>query len=270
MSACQQPRDADKSQLSAPDAFAQVVGFAPASTPPGSPPPAAFPSWPRTAMVNTATSDGALTGLRRRTPTPSPKARSRACLRCPCPSPPIRHPPAPRRLSGCRGEASAAAAADHPSPQLVCLRAALALPGQPPVGTGGTDPRRAAEPPGQAHRSAGALERPHRRHFPGWHRDGRHTDPRPGTPSQRQPLVIDEAAVGHLASRPSWNCFACEQPWPCANAKIYLVGEYTGNTTALQVYLAGCFHDALCDLTSHGERVPADLYERFLVWAVSR
>ena len=72
--------------------------------------------------------------------------------------------------------------------------------------------------------------------------------------------------VEHIAARPSWDCGTCDQPWPCANAKTDLTDEFAGNSTALSVYLAGCFHDAMNDLTSRGEPTPADLYERFLGW----
>ncbi len=70
----------------------------------------------------------------------------------------------------------------------------------------------------------------------------------------------------HMAARPSWDCSACDQPWPCANAKTNMLDEYAGNLTALTVYLAGCFQDATHELTSHGRSAPVDLYERFLGW----
>lgn len=58
------------------------------------------------------------------------------------------------------------------------------------------------------------------------------------------------SSAGHIAARPSWDCAVCEQPWPCANAKTDLTDEFAGHSTALCVYLAGCFHDAVNDLVS--------------------
>ena len=67
--------------------------------------------------------------------------------------------------------------------------------------------------------------------------------------------------VTHVARRPSWDCTACDQPWPCANAKADLAVEYVGQRTALVVYLAACLVEA-----GEALRHPADLYDRFLGW----
>jgi hypothetical protein len=74
-------------------------------------------------------------------------------------------------------------------------------------------------------------------------------------------------SVEHLYARPAWDCRACKQPWPCANAKTNLLTEFRGFPSVLTVYLSGQMYDALRDLTSHGETMPADLYERFMSWA---
>lgn len=74
-------------------------------------------------------------------------------------------------------------------------------------------------------------------------------------------------SVEHLHSRPDWDCLVCNQPWPCANAKTNLLSEFRGFPSVLAIYLNGQMHDALHDLTSHGELIPADLYERFINWA---
>lgn len=82
--------------------------------------------------------------------------------------------------------------------------------------------------------------------------------------------MTGSVAIEHIAARPSWDCAACGQTWPCANAKVDLLQEFRDHTTALAVYLAGCMHDAACDLTAHGEPTPADLYSRFLGWISQR
>jgi hypothetical protein len=74
-------------------------------------------------------------------------------------------------------------------------------------------------------------------------------------------------SVEHLHARPDWDCRACKQPWPCANAKTKLLTEFREFPSVLTVYLYGQMYDAVVDLTAHGETVPADLYERFLSWA---
>lgn len=70
----------------------------------------------------------------------------------------------------------------------------------------------------------------------------------------------------HLCQRPVWDCRTCGRPWPCANAKSDLLAEFYKFPSVLQIYMSAQMHDALHDLTSHGEPVPADLYQRFLSW----
>ncbi|MGX6607241.1 hypothetical protein ACWKSP_34720 [Micromonosporaceae bacterium Da 78-11] len=71
----------------------------------------------------------------------------------------------------------------------------------------------------------------------------------------------------HLNNRPGWDCRACGQPWPCANAKADLLIEFRKFPSVLRIYMSAQMYDALNDLTSRGEPVPPDLYERFLAWA---
>lgn len=70
----------------------------------------------------------------------------------------------------------------------------------------------------------------------------------------------------HVAARPSWDCRACGQPWPCANAKIHLAEEYALFPTNLIVYLSTAFDEAGGDLADADGHFPVDLYERFLGW----
>jgi hypothetical protein len=70
----------------------------------------------------------------------------------------------------------------------------------------------------------------------------------------------------HLSTRPSWDCLACGQPWPCANAKANLQAEFENFPSVLAIYMSSQMHEALVDLIGHGPIPPADLYDRFLAW----
>ena len=58
--------------------------------------------------------------------------------------------------------------------------------------------------------------------------------------------------TGHTHDRPHWNCRACGQPWPCANAKTDLLAEFHAYPSILKIYMSAQMYDALEDLTSHG------------------
>jgi hypothetical protein len=73
--------------------------------------------------------------------------------------------------------------------------------------------------------------------------------------------------IEHVHARPGWDCRACDEPWPCANAKADLLVEFRSFPSVLAIYMSAQMYDALRDLTSHGEPPPPDLYERFLSWA---
>ena len=47
----------------------------------------------------------------------------------------------------------------------------------------------------------------------------------------------------HVAARPTWDCLVCEQPWPCAIAKVELSEQYT--PTSLNLFLASCWFEAI-------------------------
>ncbi|HEY0000619.1 MAG TPA: hypothetical protein VGB74_09200 [Actinoplanes sp.] len=70
----------------------------------------------------------------------------------------------------------------------------------------------------------------------------------------------------HLQEQPDWDCRVCHQPWPCANAKSDLLAEFGLFPSVLTIYLSAKMYEAASDLTSHGQPVPMDLYERFLSW----
>lgn len=75
-----------------------------------------------------------------------------------------------------------------------------------------------------------------------------------------------QSGQGHSGERPTWDCDACTQPWPCANAKVHLLREFHGYPSVLAVYMSAQMCEAAIDLTAHGAEPPADLYERFLSW----
>jgi hypothetical protein len=76
----------------------------------------------------------------------------------------------------------------------------------------------------------------------------------------------NQSGPSHSGERPTWDCDACTQPWPCANAKDELLQEFHGYPSVLAVYMSAQMCEAVLDLTAHGAEPPADLYERFLSW----
>jgi hypothetical protein len=79
-------------------------------------------------------------------------------------------------------------------------------------------------------------------------------------------MVTGRREADHLRDRPSWDCLACTQPWPCAHAKDELLNEFHRHPSSLTVYMSSYMCEAMNDLTAHGEEPPPDLYERFLSW----
>jgi hypothetical protein len=74
----------------------------------------------------------------------------------------------------------------------------------------------------------------------------------------------------HLPIRPIWLCRACGHPWPCGVARLTLLYEYAGSSTALHIYLASALGEAVRDLYAlnpNDAPSPADIYDRFLSWA---
>jgi hypothetical protein len=69
----------------------------------------------------------------------------------------------------------------------------------------------------------------------------------------------------HVPGRPSWDCEACGEPWPCGPAKVELVEEYGDDRTSLAVYLAAQLQAAIDDYTNTAAPVPP-LFDRFFGW----
>ena len=76
----------------------------------------------------------------------------------------------------------------------------------------------------------------------------------------------NELSRPHAPEYPSWDCGACLQPWPCANAKTLLFGEFHEFPAVLAVYMSAQMGNAVLDLTADGSPPPPDLYDRFLAW----
>ncbi|GAB1694930.1 hypothetical protein KRM28CT15_67330 [Krasilnikovia sp. M28-CT-15] len=71
----------------------------------------------------------------------------------------------------------------------------------------------------------------------------------------------------HQAARPSWECRACGQAWPCAAAKVELAEQYQRFPTGLAIYLGSCLVEAIDDWAANARGAAPDLYDRFLGWA---
>jgi len=70
----------------------------------------------------------------------------------------------------------------------------------------------------------------------------------------------------HLARRPSWDCLVCEQPWPCAVAKVDLAEQFARWPAQLTLYLGATMYEAIEDMRAGAGGSPAGLGERFLGW----
>lgn len=67
---------------------------------------------------------------------------------------------------------------------------------------------------------------------------------------------------GHVPRRPTWECVACGQPWPCPPARAQLTAELAAERVSTVSYLTAQMWVAYADL-----RAPvAELVARFLGW----
>lgn len=65
----------------------------------------------------------------------------------------------------------------------------------------------------------------------------------------------------HIETRPSWDCLACDKPWPCDPAREALVLELSA--TSLRIHMWIRLEVAAEDLPAS----PAgELFDRFLRW----
>ncbi|MEU7608407.1 hypothetical protein [Micromonospora sp. NPDC049204] len=83
-----------------------------------------------------------------------------------------------------------------------------------------------------------------------------------------RPVVIaglkPQKPIEHAPNKPGWDCLQCEQPWPCAPAKVTLSELYQGEAQGLAMSLAGYYYDAANDLPGTPRE---ELYQRIVAWS---
>ena len=72
--------------------------------------------------------------------------------------------------------------------------------------------------------------------------------------------------VRHKPLRPSWNCAACGEPWPCTERKIVFLQDFQGRRPFLRALLALWMYAAAEDMDVSA----GDLHERFIAWSLRR
>ncbi len=71
----------------------------------------------------------------------------------------------------------------------------------------------------------------------------------------------------HTPQRPGWQCAVCGADWPCAPAKVALAEQHVNDKTALTIYLALRYWEAIDDaLDPGGIKIITHLRERFVGW----
>lgn len=70
-----------------------------------------------------------------------------------------------------------------------------------------------------------------------------------------------EAGGDHAPRRPSWECRACDHPWPCDPAREHLMG--TSNRVELATSAWERLSEAVEDMPT---APPRELFERFVAW----
>ena len=69
------------------------------------------------------------------------------------------------------------------------------------------------------------------------------------------------AVTGHQPQRPTWDCLACGQPWPCPPARKAIGAELAG--FELKVYMVAQLSVAAADMPA---ATFDELYTRFIGW----
>ncbi|GIE33133.1 hypothetical protein Ait01nite_061780 [Actinoplanes italicus] len=76
---------------------------------------------------------------------------------------------------------------------------------------------------------------------------------------------MTESNAEHVCERPSWQCRACGEPWPCPPARTSLAGG--ADRVMLTMYMWGHLDRAMTELPPGP---PAELFDRFLRWTDGR
>jgi hypothetical protein len=76
---------------------------------------------------------------------------------------------------------------------------------------------------------------------------------------------VTESNAERVCERPSWQCRACDEPWPCPPARASLARE--ADRVMLTMYMWGHLDRAMTELPPGP---PAELFDRFLRWTDGR
>jgi hypothetical protein len=72
---------------------------------------------------------------------------------------------------------------------------------------------------------------------------------------------VTQSDTEHVCERPSWECRACGDPWPCRTARVSLSDG--ADRVMLTMYMWSHLDLALTELPPGP---PAELFDRFLRW----
>jgi hypothetical protein len=72
----------------------------------------------------------------------------------------------------------------------------------------------------------------------------------------------------HQPDRPTWDCLACGEPWPCAPGKVELTEQGAVHRRSLRLYLESCAIDMIDDRADGHCASGRDdaIYDRILGW----
>jgi hypothetical protein len=72
----------------------------------------------------------------------------------------------------------------------------------------------------------------------------------------------------HQPDRPTWDCLACGEPWPCAPGKVELAEQGVVHRRSLRLYLESCAIDMIDDRAAghHTRGCDDAVYDRILGW----
>jgi hypothetical protein len=73
------------------------------------------------------------------------------------------------------------------------------------------------------------------------------------------------AEVEHNADRPSWDCRACHDPWPCAPARARMLDEMS--SIELAMFCWANLEEAAGDMP---QMTAAEAFDRFMNWSRPR
>lgn len=81
------------------------------------------------------------------------------------------------------------------------------------------------------------------------------TGPTPAT----EPTPVGEV---HACAKPTWRCTACQQRWPCPEARQALADQFGTDRVGLSMYMG----EMLAPAARDNPVPPGELWERFIGW----